>query len=38
LANFEGIDWLPNGDVLLVTDNHMGFIRGPSFLLRLPTP
>jgi len=38
LANFEGIDWLPSGDVLVVTDNHMGFIRGPSFLLRLPTP
>ncbi len=36
LINFEGIDWLPNGDLLLVTDNYMGFVRGPTFILRLP--
>lgn len=36
LINFEGIDWLPNGDLMLLTDNYMGFVRGPTFILRLP--
>lgn len=36
LINFEGIDWLPNGDLMLLTDNYMGFVRGPTFILKLP--
>lgn len=38
LINFEGIDWLPNGDLVLLTDNYMGFVRGPTFILKVPKP
>lgn len=38
LANFEGIDWTPDGGLLLITDNHMGFVRGPTYLLKFPKP
>jgi hypothetical protein len=33
--NLEGIAWLPNGDVVAVTDNQWKAITGPSLLLRL---
>ena len=33
--NLEGIAWLPNGDVIAVTDNQWKTITGPSLLLRL---
>ena len=36
LPNYEGIAWLDGGDVLLITDNSMGFATGPTEVLLLP--
>ena len=35
LVNFEGIAWGADDDLWLVSDNYMGFVRGPTYMLHV---
>lgn len=36
--NFEGVGWLADGRIVLLSDNHYGGVTGPTELLLLPAP
>ncbi len=37
-TNYEGITWLPNGDLVAVSDNHYSRVTGPTAVVILPNP